>query len=302
MGGLFLLKELRKQFPKQSFIYLADKAHFPYGEKTPDFLRSLIKENIRFLAEQGAQQVILACNTASAFLEEPKMHPVPVKEVISASLKQAHKVSLNKKAGLLATKATVNSGVFPKTAQKLKMDLQIHQRACPLLAPFVEQGGWISPPQRKTPQKPALDHAQKKENIQFHYIEGHPLHIPNKHNISSSEKNKTKTPNKLFPLLEEYLKPLLNKGVDTIILGCTHYLYLKPFIEQYLENKKTAVVGPVEFLTQDLKKDRNMPAKDNRVLPAPLRFFISGGINREFEKQCLEIWSSLIIKSKNEDQ
>ena len=140
LGGLFLLKELSLRFSEKSFLYLADRAGFPYGEKPPALIRTLVTQNIDFLVNQGAQQIITACNTACSVLKAP--YPVMVKEIISASLKQAYKSSLNKKVGLMATTATVQSGVFQKKAKELNMDLQIYQQACPGLAPFVEQEGW----------------------------------------------------------------------------------------------------------------------------------------------------------------
>ena len=87
LGGLFLLKELSQKLPQQSFIYLADRAHFPYGEKKLSFMRSLVKKNITFLKNQGAKRVIVACNTASAVLEEQDTYPVSVTGVIEPALK-----------------------------------------------------------------------------------------------------------------------------------------------------------------------------------------------------------------------
>ncbi len=51
LGGLFILKKLHKTFPEKSFVYLADKAHFPYGEKSSSFIHSAIRKNVQILAD-----------------------------------------------------------------------------------------------------------------------------------------------------------------------------------------------------------------------------------------------------------
>ena len=283
IGGLFLLKALIKQFPKEQFIYLADQKHFPYGDKPAGFIRSLLKENVHFLVGQGAKRVIVACNTASAVLEEESAYPVPVTGVILASLKQAEKESLSGQVGLLATRGTVRSQAFLNPRACRPFGLKIYQQACPLLAPFVEQEGW-----------------------KLHSSDG------------SAKK-------KLVSLLDQYIPPLLNQGVDTIIMACTHYLYLKPFIEEYLKgaaldgfsaskeemrqeshasgfargsNKmRIKVVGPVEMVIKDLvpvfqkedsqKKDRLLSSSG---LPAfPVSLFVSGPHQETYKSKCLRI-------------
>ena len=273
IGGLFLLKELSKRFPKQSFIYLVDKTHFPYGEKGFSCIRALVKKNVDILVSHGAEQVIAACNTASIVLGEENNYPVPVKGVIEASLKQANRDSINKKVGLLATVRTVHSQAFLKKAKELNFDLHIYQQACPLLAPFVEQGGW------KINQEQS-----EKDNI----------------NHSQNEK--------LSPLLQEYLKPLINKGIDTVILGCTHYLYLKSAIWKFF-GKDKKVAGPVDFLIRDLlemetqikKKEVNTENKKINSEQIPKIESVGDKVgpfindwSMELEKQYRQIWKNQI--------
>ena len=254
IGGLFLLKELHKKFPKRSFIYLADKAHFPYGEKHPSVVRGLVKKNMEFLVAQGAKKVIVACNTASVTLKKGDSYPVPVMGVVEASLKQAEKDSCNKKVGLLATRGTVNSQAFLKKAKYLNLNLNIYQQACPQLGPFVEQGGWeISLGQ-----------------------------------FTSNNMDKTQ---QLHLLLQEYLQPLIDKEVDTIIMGCTHYLYLESAIRKYIgESRKT--VGPLGFLIKELvEMEENEKHEPRGKVGIKINVFVSGQ-DKEFEKQFHQIWGS----------
>ena len=273
LGGLFLLKELHKQFPGQGFIYLADQAGFPYGEKSAPAVRALVKKNIEFLAGQGARQVIVACNTATVVLEEAGALPVPTRGVIEPALRQANQDSKNKKVGVLATEGTVRSRFFEQKAKKLNLGVTVYQQACPRLAPFVEEGGWD------------LEFADREK--------------------------------KLFPLLEEYVRPLMDKGVDTVIPGCTHYLYLQRDIEKLMGmGKKTA--GPVQFLIKALSRESHLfaPKREQRDSRPTLTrgqalqghddgsgkidFFITGSRNRKFEQQCLRVCGEQVkINIKN---
>ena len=257
LGGMFLLKELNKKFQKKSFVYLADRKNFPYGEKNSSLVRSLVRKNVDFLASQRVEHIIVACNTASVVLRNEDFYPVPVTGVIEASLKQAKKNSINKKVGLLATVGTVTSQSFITKAEKLNLNLQIHQQACPQLAPFVEQGGWET------------------------------------NNMQNELKN-----TELHSLLEEYVQPLINKGVDTIIMGCTHYLYLEAAIKKYIGKNKKAV-GPLHFLVKDLlemEKNKQYKQQNQKILTTEkknnkINVFINGQ-NKGFEKQLRQIWGT----------
>ncbi len=276
---MFILKKLHKTFPEKSFVYLADKAHFPYGEKASSVVRSAIRKNVQFLADQGAELVVAACNTADACLKEQNIYPVPVTGVISASLKQANKDSKNKKVGLLATEGTVRSQAFLRKAKELNFNLQIHQQACPLLAPFIEQKGWKIKEIQTEKEIRSQNINTEKDNLMKNRRMTKQMHRETKREYNINPKNfqdKIETQNNTYIqsntknrnekiayinkqhemlsfLLKKYLQPLVNKEVDTIILGCTHYLYLKSAIEQYLKKDKK-VVGPMNFLIQSLLK------------------------------------------------
>ena len=66
IGGLRLLDQLRQRWGQEDFIYLADQAHVPYGSLDRDTLLELLQQNLRWLEDQGAKTIVVACNTASA--------------------------------------------------------------------------------------------------------------------------------------------------------------------------------------------------------------------------------------------
>ena len=306
IGGLLILRALIKKFPKEPFIYLADQKHFPYGDKNSTYIRNLLKENVCFLNHQGAKRVIVACNTASAVLEKTAgAYPIPVTGVILASLKQAQKESQNGKVGLLATTGTVRSQAFLQIATESEArtrsprPIKIYQQACPLLAPFVEKEGW----------KLWLDHhktlSQKistKSRSERKVAEA--LSPPRQagrqagrqglpHGVCPTEFAPRGLPHGVCPtgsvprslpharrLLDRYIPPLLDRGVDTIILGCTHYLYLRPFIEQYLgESQK--VVGPEDFIIKEF-----VPTLGPAV---SVKLLVSGSNTKSYKNKCQQI-------------
>ena len=139
LGGLLLIKTLSRRFPQEQFVYFVDAHHFPYGEKSTNTLCSIVNKNIQFLMQQKVDLIVVTCNTASSVLET-KNYSTPVMGIIESTLKQADACSKNKCLGLLATEATVRSNAYLKTAEQFGLSLDIHQQACPLLAPIIQKG------------------------------------------------------------------------------------------------------------------------------------------------------------------
>ena len=65
-GGLSVFREIRKVLPEQSYIYYADNAHCPYGEKSREYIIDRAREITHFLLEKGCEIIVIACNTATA--------------------------------------------------------------------------------------------------------------------------------------------------------------------------------------------------------------------------------------------
>lgn len=179
IGGLTVLRSLMTTFPNESFVYLGDTARLPYGNKSPDTIRKYLEQNIKFLVQQNVKAIIVACNSASTVLLEPgeRHFPVPVYNVIEPGAAAALAVSVNKRIGVLGTKATVRAQSYANVLKKLDPSIEVIQQACPLLVPLVEEG-WEEDP---------------LTNL----------------------------------VIYRYVQPVLATGVDTLILGCTHYPALR---------------------------------------------------------------------------
>lgn len=66
IGGLSVLHAAMRRYPGAEYIYYADRAHVPYGDKQPEEVVSFVEEILRFLIAQGAEAVVIACNTATS--------------------------------------------------------------------------------------------------------------------------------------------------------------------------------------------------------------------------------------------
>ncbi|HXA49047.1 MAG TPA: aspartate/glutamate racemase family protein, partial [Candidatus Acidoferrum sp.] len=116
IGGLTVLQALRKRLPRTDFIYLADTARLPYGNREPEEIRGFAAENATFLYALGAEGIVIACNTASAIaLPDVRLAcPVPVWGMVDAGVEAVTRATCTGRVAVLATQATIASGVFQR--------------------------------------------------------------------------------------------------------------------------------------------------------------------------------------------
>jgi glutamate racemase len=126
--------------PQEHFVYLGDTARLPYGTKGRGTIERYVEQNIAFLAKQNVKAVIVACNTASTVLTPEKAHGMPVFGMIEPGSEAALKASAGLRIGLLATRATVQSGAYEREIRKREPRATLVARAAPLLVPLVEEG------------------------------------------------------------------------------------------------------------------------------------------------------------------
>lgn len=188
IGGLTVLKEIWRVLPNENTIYFGDCGRTPYGSKSHDTIVTYSLQILRFLLSQNVKMIVIACNSASAHAYEAVKanSPVPVVEVISPGAALAAKESTSGRIGIIATRATVNSGIYKaavhREVERLKIkgqldfdenQLLVEQTPCPLFVSLAEEGWWDHPIAELTAR--------------------------------------------------EYLQPLLEQNIDTLVLGCTHY-------------------------------------------------------------------------------
>ena len=129
--------------PNEQIIYFGDTAHLPYGDKSPGAVAQYSKEIARFLLAKGVKAIVIACNTASAFgyhkVKEVIPEEVPIINVIDPMARFVASQNHLKDIGIIGTKGTINSNIYPTKIAELSSEINIHSIATPLLAPMVEE-------------------------------------------------------------------------------------------------------------------------------------------------------------------
>lgn len=145
-GGLTVLRALIERLPSARFAFLGDTARLPYGSKSRRTIARYAAQSAQFLVrEQGADFLVIACNTASALALDAIQDavPVPVLGVIEPGAAAARAASRTGDVLVIATEATVHSHAYAGACQA--QGLRALEKACPLLVPLVEEG-WTDHP------------------------------------------------------------------------------------------------------------------------------------------------------------
>ncbi len=143
VGGLTVAKEIKRLLPNEDLIYFGDTKHLPYGEKSKEAIIEYSTKITNFLLEQDCKAIVIACNTATANALNEVLQSVasrvPVIDVINpVAEKVAYEIHNN--VGVIATKATVSSGLYKKSIRKHNKFIKVDELATPLLVPAIEEG------------------------------------------------------------------------------------------------------------------------------------------------------------------
>ncbi len=142
IGGLTVASEIMRIMPYESIVYFGDTARLPYGSKSKDTIIRYARQIINFLKTKNVKAIVIACNTASAYALDTvaKEVDIPIIGVIHAGAMVASRVSSNKRVGIIGTQGTVSSNIYPKLIENMDGEIDVVQKACPLLCPLVEAG------------------------------------------------------------------------------------------------------------------------------------------------------------------
>ena len=142
VGGLTVYRALHERLPSEHFVYLGDTARVPYGTKSLATVERYAIENAKFLEAHGIKLLVVACNTASALALPAIRDAVGVRVigVIDPGARAATSIAAEKKIGIIATEATVQSGAYAKAIARINPLIEVIERACPLFVPLAEEG------------------------------------------------------------------------------------------------------------------------------------------------------------------
>lgn len=141
VGGLSVLRALRAKLPGESFIYVADSGHAPYGDRPASFVERRSQDIAAFLSYHGAKALVIACNTASVVAAQGlrEAYPYPI-VAMEPAIKPATQLSHSKVVLVLATSTTVRSPAVARLCSTYGAGTRVILQACPGLADQVERG------------------------------------------------------------------------------------------------------------------------------------------------------------------
>lgn len=142
LGGLTVVKEIKRLLPEESLIYLGDTARVPYGTRSKEIVTNFAREDAEFLIKKDVKCIVIACNTASALAYKTlkKEISIPIFNVIEPGAKKALQESRNKNIGVIGTRATISSKAYEKELVRGNKLVKVHSVPCPLFVPLIEEG------------------------------------------------------------------------------------------------------------------------------------------------------------------
>lgn len=148
VGGLTVLRALRRRLPSESLTYLGDTARVPYGTKSVASIIRYASQATDHLVGRGVKMLVVACNTASAVSLDPlreRFAPLPVIGVVEPGAEAAVAVSRNHHHLVLATESTVKRHAYAQAIRRLTPDARVDEQACSLFVALAEEG-WTEGP------------------------------------------------------------------------------------------------------------------------------------------------------------
>ncbi len=142
LGGLTVVRALRRRLPDETVVYFGDTARVPYGIKSGETVTRFALEDAAFVGRYRPKVMVVACNTASA-TALPAVRAaldVPVFGVIEPGARAAAQASGGRPIGVLATEATIASRAYRDAIRRVRPEAMLVEKACPLLVPLVEEG------------------------------------------------------------------------------------------------------------------------------------------------------------------
>ncbi|NPV56161.1 MAG: glutamate racemase [Anaerolineae bacterium] len=214
VGGLSVLRAVRRLIPAQPVLFLADQANVPYGSRSLAEVQALSEGITRFLLAQGARLIVVACNTASAAALYQLRNTFPAVPFVGMepAVKPAVEHTQSGTVGVLATPATFQGELYASVVARFAQGVTILQDTCPGLVSQIEAG----------------------------HLEG-------------AETRR---------ILEDALLPMIAAGIDSLVLGCTHYPFVIPLIERILSANSRQPVNVIDPAPAVARQTRRLLAEN----------------------------------------
>jgi glutamate racemase len=228
VGGLTVLREIRKLLPHEDIFYLGDTARVPYGNRSKNTIIKYSVQNTHFLIEIGIKLLVVACNTSSSVAINALRHKfseLPIIGVIEPGSEQAGSVTKTGRVGVIGTRATIASGSYRSALHRFDHGIKVFQQACPLFVPVVEEG---------------MQRTQFAHDIARHYL----LNFK-KHDIDTLILGCTH-----YPLLSPVIQRVVGSKIKLINSGQAVALKTREYLSK-LDLLKTNGKGNIHFFVTD---------------------------------------------------
>lgn len=251
LGGLTVVRELVDALPHEPIVYFGDTARCPYGPRDSREVREFVLQIAAWLRARPVKLIVIACNTATAagLTLAQQVFDVPVIGVVDPGARAAVKATQNRRVGVIGTVGTVESGAYSKAVRAIDAGATVFSAAAPKFVDIVEAG-------LRMDESPLEDWMSQTSDV---FVRP-----------------------SFYELGRDYLDPLKRAGIDTLVLGCTHFPLLSSAIQQ--------VVGPgVKLISSAEETAREvadtLEARGHLVLPEipPTHTFVTTGDASEFE-------------------
>ncbi|HVA38292.1 MAG TPA: glutamate racemase [Candidatus Dormibacteraeota bacterium] len=177
LGGLSVLRRVREAIPRQDVVYLGDQLRAPYGERTLEEIHAFAVENLAFLARQGADVIVMGCNTSCAAAQTYGWPTsLPVLDLFAAAGAAVAEAEVRETV-VLATTATVRSGGYARAIAASAPRVRVREVACPEFVPLVEAGLAHSPQAREAVARVVRGHGEPESIVygctHYPFLESH---------------------------------------------------------------------------------------------------------------------------------
>lgn len=226
LGGISVLRELISVMPEEDYLYFGDSVNAPYGEKPPEVIRELCRRNVEMMLARGAKCVVIACNTATSAAAEILRQEYPFLPVIGMepAVKPAAKCGGHPRVLVLATPLTIKGDRLHHLVEAYADEAEFILREAPGIVRFVEEGVCDAAPNE------ALREYLSELLAEFSLCGQES--IDQAQDSADSRENVRETEGGTAP--GRIGEALAKHHVDAVVLGCTHFPFVKRSIVEAL--------------------------------------------------------------------
>ena len=257
VGGLSVLHAIRHELPHEHFLYVADSGCAPYGDRTPAFIIERATTITDFLLRQGAKSIVVACNTATAVAVGSlrARFALPI-VAIEPAVKPAAARTRSRVVGVLATTSTV---------------------ASPNMSKLLANYGRL----RQGSGEPRHSDATAGEDVEF-------VIQPCPGLADQVERGELASPD-TRAMVERYVQPIVEQGADILVLGCTHYPFLRPLIQE-IAGPGIDVIDPATAVARELRRRLETNQLLNAAHAAGTEQFWTTGTVEDVQPIVRQLW------------